>query len=166
MTQLPTPIRHFILALTCEIRSPAYLLLGEDDRLVEWGGELSLYNLSKLKKNIKVSQRLSFLAELLPIDANDIFLPAIRMEKRVYADVYIFHDEHGTWVLLLDSSASSAKLQRTQQRIFNLSLQLIKMKKEQAILAKANGLLEQRIKEPSAKADKPRAQLKTGTRQR
>ena len=56
MKHLPLPIQEFILSLTDDLLSPAYMLVTEDGRLIEWGGDLESYGVKDLEKNMDVSE--------------------------------------------------------------------------------------------------------------
>jgi hypothetical protein len=122
MIEFPAPICDFILALTFKTRAPAYLLVADDNRVVEWGGNLDSYNITGLKKDIDLDQQIYFLAGLLPLEDN-IFLPSIKMEGGIYADVYLFREVQRTWILLLGASATTLEQRRIQQKAYDLELE-------------------------------------------
>lgn len=123
MIEFPAPICDFILALTFETRAPAYLLVADDNSVVEWGGNLDSYNITGLQKGIDLDQQIYFLAGLLPLEDNNIFLPSVKMEGGLYADVYLFREAPRTWVLLLDASTSTIEQRRLQQKAYDLELE-------------------------------------------
>jgi PAS domain S-box-containing protein len=147
MAELPIPVRDFILELTEDSRSPAYLLVNGDTRLSEWGGDLSSYGINGLQKNMDVGEHVPFLQGLLPLETRNLFLPHMSAGEGVYADVYLFSREGGTWVLLLDSSADASKRQRMQQKANDLSLQVADLEREEEALYEAQTILEQRVRE-------------------
>jgi len=123
MIEFPGPICDFILALTFETRSPAYLLVADDNSVIEWGGNLDSYNITGLQKDKDLDQQIYFLAGLLPLEDNNIFLPSVKMEGGLYADVYLFREAQRTWVLLLDASTSTIEQRRLQQKAYDLELE-------------------------------------------
>src|SRR2546425_1138149 len=129
MIELPAPIRDFMMALTFETRSPADLLVGDDNTVVEWGGNLGSYNITGLQKDVDLDQQIYLLAGLFPLEDNSIFLPSVKMEGGLYADVYLFRGTQGTWVLLLDASAATIEQRRLQQKAHDLGLQVIELKR-------------------------------------
>lgn len=150
MTDLPAPIRDFILALTDETLSPAFLLLTDDGGLVEWGGDLDAYGIQGLKRSADVSEHISFLIGLLPLGSDSVFLPHIQTKADVYADVYLFKRDQGTWVLLLDSTADTAKRLQMQQKLYDSRLQVSDLEREGEALYKANAFLEELVRERTA----------------
>ncbi|MDX6692820.1 MAG: hypothetical protein QOF02_423 [Blastocatellia bacterium] len=147
MAELPTPIRDFILELTEDRRSPAYLLVGGAEGLTEWGGDLSSYGISGLQPNMDVGEHIPFLQGLLPLETRNLFLPHMSTGDGLYADVYLFSRDGGTWVLLLDSSADASRRQRMQQKANDLSLQVADLEREEEALYEAQTILEQRVRE-------------------
>jgi hypothetical protein len=130
MLEFPAPIHDFVLALTFETRLPAYLLVADDNTVIEWGGNLGTYNITGLQKNVDLDQQIYFLAGLLPLDEKNIFLPSVKMESGVYADVYLFRGAQGTWVLLLDASPTTIEQRRMQQKVHDLNLQVIELERK------------------------------------
>ena len=150
MTDLPTPIRDFIDRLNEDTRSPAYLLFNEEDELSEWGGDLESYGVTGLEKDMIVGEHLPFFAGLLPLDSGSAFLPNVQTTEGVFADLYLFRGNQGTWALFLDATARASKQQGLQQRTYNLGLQVSDLERETGSLGEAKGLLEQRVSEQTA----------------
>lgn len=160
MRDLPLPIRDFILSLTDEMLSPAYLLVTENGRLIEWGGDLESYGLKELEKDLDVSDHISFLVGVLPIESKSLFLPNVQTTTSVFADVYIFSREQGTWILLLDSTAERDRQQRMQQRLYDSRLQVTNLTREGDALYEANAVLEQMVSERTAELSQTILQLR------
>ncbi len=160
MSELPAPIRDCMLALTVENRTPAYLLVNGDNSLSEWGGELGDYGIPQPAAGMDVSERLPFLAGLLPLDARNLFLPYVQMATGLAADVYLFRGEQGTWVLLLDATSEVAQRQHMQQRTHDLSLQVGDLQREGGELYEAKSELEQRVRERTAELARTNQQLR------
>ena len=123
MSPLPASICDFILALTFETRAPAYLLVDADNKLVEWGGNLDSYNITGLQKNVEIDQQVYFLAGVLPLEDENVFLPSVKMEGGLYADIHFFRAAEGTWILFLDASVTTIEQRRLQQKAYDLELE-------------------------------------------
>ena len=123
MNEFPASICDFILALTFETRAPAYLLVGDDNKLAEWGGNLESYNITGLQKNVEVDQQVYFLAGVLPLEDENVFLPSVKMEGGLYADIHFFRAAEGTWILFLDASVTTIEQRRLQQKAYDLELE-------------------------------------------
>ncbi len=160
MSELPAPIRDCMLALTVENRTPAYLLVNGDNGLSEWGGELGDYGITQPAADMDVSERLPFLAGLLPLDTRNLFLPYVQMATGRAADVYLFRGEQGTWVLLLDATPEVVERQQKQQRTHDLTLQVVDLQREGGELFEANSELEQRVRERTAELARTNQQLR------
>jgi len=147
MRELPTPIRDLILLVTVDTRSPAYLLIDNDQRLSDWGGEVEAYGLAELQKGVDVAEQVSLITGLLPLD-NTIFLPFVNTDSGRSADVYLFRGEDGTtWMLLLNATADANKRQSLQQRAQDLVLQVTDLEREGDTLYQAKSELEARVRE-------------------
>lgn len=122
MLELPIPIRDYINVLIVETRSPAYFLVAKDGRLSYWGGECSIYGINNLRQGEYITKQALFLEGLLPLDESPIFLPCIKTNENVFADVHIFSGDEGDWVLLLDATSEQKKHSLMQQKGNDLSL--------------------------------------------
>jgi PAS domain S-box-containing protein len=160
MSELPTPIRDFILELTEDMRSPAYMLVDGENQLRAWGGDWGAHEVSGLDERIDVSEHVPFLQGMLPLETNNLFLPYVQTREGQYADIYLFHRKEGTWVLLLDATADAAKRQRMQQKAMNLGLQVSELEREGEQLYEAQSVLEKKIQEKTAELGEANLQLK------
>jgi PAS domain S-box-containing protein len=147
MSELPTPIRDFILELTEDMRSPAYMLVDRDNLLKAWGGEWGAHEVTGLDERLDVSEHVPFLQGLLPLETHNLFLPYVQTRAGQYADIYLFERKEGTWVLLLDATADATKRQRMQQKASDLSLQVADLEREEEALYRAQSVLEEKVRE-------------------
>lgn len=150
MNDLPLPIRDFILSLTDDMLSPAYLLVTEGGQLSDWGGDLASYGLNNLTQNVKVSDSVPFLFGVLPIEGKSLHLPHVQTQPGVFADVYVFGREQGTWVLLLDATVEASRRQTMQQKLYDSRLQVSDLERESDSLHDANIVLERLVSERTA----------------
>ncbi|MFH7030986.1 MAG: hypothetical protein ACHBN1_37980 [Heteroscytonema crispum UTEX LB 1556] len=116
MLDVPTPIIAYILTMMIETRSLAYLLVKKDGCLLAWGGKLTVYGVNNLRKGENIGQQVFFLEGLLPLDDVPLFLPRMKTEYGICADVHIFPAEEGDWVLLLDATLAEMQLSLIQQQ--------------------------------------------------
>jgi hypothetical protein len=156
---LPQPIRDFILALTDDTLSPAYLLVNET-KLSKWGGEIESYGVVGLHQGLDVGEHISFLTGILPLGEGSVFLPRVQTKPGVFADLYLFGREEGTWVLLLDATADSARRRTMQQNLYDSRLQATDLRKESKGLLEANVVLEELVRERTADLMQTILQLK------
>ncbi|HEY0375788.1 MAG TPA: PAS domain S-box protein [Pyrinomonadaceae bacterium] len=147
MSDLPVPVRDFILELTEDARSPAYMLVGDDNRLAAWGGDWSAHDVVGLDERMDVSEHITFLHGMLPLETPNVFLPNLQTHEGLYADVYLFRRKEGTWVLLLDATADASTRQRMQQKSHDLRLRVGELEREEDALYEVQGVLEEKVRE-------------------
>ena len=117
MIEIPTDIIKYIINFVVENRSLAYLLINKEARLSAWGGQLSIYGITNLQEGKDIGQQVFFLEGLLPLDDFPLFLPCMKTEEGICADVHLFPSEQGDWVLLLDAMWDETHIRRIQQQI-------------------------------------------------
>lgn len=122
MAEIPNDVILYILNFIIEERSLAYLLVKKDGSLLVWGGKLAEYGITNLSQGMQVSEQLFFLEGLLPLEDDPLFLPLIKIEIGICADIHIFPSDEGDWVLLLDSILDEKHLSAMQQEANDSSL--------------------------------------------
>jgi hypothetical protein len=128
MLDFPTSVIAYLLTFTIEKRSLAYLLVNKDGYLLSWGGKLTEYGVNNLRQGENAEKQVFFLAGLLPLDDVPLFLPCIKTEYGICADVHVFSTEEGDWVLLLDATCNEQHLAFIQQQANDFSLLQEKLK--------------------------------------
>ena len=148
MLKYPDAIKDFLLALVAETRLPAYLLVNEDETLVECGGELQLYGLDQLAPGALASEYVPFLTGLLPLDSSPMSLPYVKLESGLTADIYLFKADAGqTYVVLLDATWDARKRRAIQQKANELSLHLFERQQAEEELQHEKDALEALVQE-------------------
>ena len=160
MSNLPTQINEFMLKLMGDTRSPAYLLVNDKGRLLEWGGNLAVYGIHDLEKEMNAGEQVLFLEGMLPLETSPTFLPYMKTESGLYADVYLLREEAGTWVLFLDATFDARKREAIQQRANDLSLYVVEQQKEGEVLQQAKDELEELVERRTNALAKANFQLK------
>ena len=160
MPSLPSPISEFMLKLNMDTRSPAFLLVRNDGRLSEWGGDLAAYGIEGLLKDQAVGEQVFFLEGMLPLDASPLFLPYMKTDSGLSADIYLFNGEEGTWVLLLDATWDARKRKAIQQKANELSLYVVEQQKVEEELQQAKDELEELVERRTHALAKANFQLK------
>ncbi len=120
----PSPIRAYIHAHVIDKCYPAYLQVNTEGGLSDWGGALHHYGIDGLQIGQDAAERLPFLMGLLPVDENGLVLPWIETLSGCYADVHLLGFEHGTWIILLDTTGEAAQHCVMQQKINDINLHL------------------------------------------
>ncbi|OUL28723.1 hypothetical protein BV372_24605 [Nostoc sp. T09] len=122
MLNFPTPVIAYLLNFILEERSLAYLLVNKDGCLSAWGGKLAAYGVTNVKEGGNIKEQAFFLEGLLPLDDFPIFLPRIKTEYGICADVHLFPSEEGDWVLLLDATWDEKHCAFIQQQVNEFGL--------------------------------------------
>lgn len=122
MLDIPAPIINYLFNFIIDNRSLAYLLVSKNGCLSAWGGKLSAYGVTNLQQGENVKQQVFFLEGLLPLDDSPLFLPCLKTEYGICADVHIFPSTEGDWVLLLDATAHEMQIGLVQQYVNDISL--------------------------------------------
>ena len=122
MLDVPPAVVAYVLILMQEQLSLAYLLVSKDGCLLTWGGKLGAYGVTNLQKGTNVGEHIFFLEGLLPLDDLPLFLPRMKTEYGICADVHIFPTEEGDWVLLLDATKDELQLSVILQQVNDSSL--------------------------------------------
>jgi PAS domain S-box-containing protein len=144
----PEAIKDFMLSLVAETRLPAYLLVNDDETLVESGGELRLYGLDQLVIGGLASEYVPFLTGMLPLDTSPVSLPYVKLESGLTSDIYLFKADGGqTFVLLLDATWDAKKRRAIQQKANELSLTLFERQQAEEELQQEKDALESLVQE-------------------
>lgn len=122
MLDVPTPVIAYLLSFLLEELSLAYLLVNKDGCLSAWGGKLAAYGVSNLKVGEKIKEKIFFLEGMLPLDDFPLFLPRLKTEYGICADVHLFPSTEGDWILLLDATGDEKDCAFRQQQANNFSL--------------------------------------------
>jgi PAS domain S-box-containing protein len=146
--KFPDEVKSFMLALVAETRLPAYLLVSDDETIVETGGELRLYGLEQAAPGGVASEYVPFLTGMLPLDTSPMSLPYVKLESGLISDIYLFKTDGGrTYVVLLDATWDAKKRRAIQQKANELSLHLFERQQAEEELQQEKGALEALVQE-------------------
>jgi PAS domain S-box-containing protein len=160
MSNLPAQITDFMIKLMGDTRSPAYLLLNDKGHLIEWGGNLAVYGIHDLEKEMNAGEKVLFLEGMLPLEISPTFLPYMKSESGLYADVYLMRGDAGTWVLFLDATFDARKRKAIQQKANDLSLYVVEQQREGEVLQQAKDELEELVERRTNALARANFQLK------
>lgn len=118
----PSPISEYILSLANDERRFAYLAVDASGVLVDKGGDLGTYGLADLRLGAPASEQAFVLEGLLPATDSPLFLPCVKTEFHLLADIHIFRREGLDWVLLLDAASYEVRQKLLQQQANQHSL--------------------------------------------
>jgi adenylate cyclase len=119
---IPEAIAAFLQQLTAQSRSPAWLLVDRELKLVACGGALADYGLGSVRPGDAIFPQLEFLHGLLPLDGLPIALPCVQAATTGIADLHLIPDELGDWVLFLDATEEAERRRVLQQKVNDLAL--------------------------------------------
>lgn len=122
MSKLPELVDSYLKARCVGIRSPAYLRIDPGGILIEWGGECERYGLDDLSCGVPATDRVDFLAGLLPLPGASLTLPLVATSSDARADIHLFPHAGDCWVVLLDASATAREQRELQQKAHDLDL--------------------------------------------
>ncbi len=160
MLNLPAPVGEFMLKILSDTRTPAYLLVQDDGKLSDWGGDLDAYGIKDLQRDARAGEQVFFLEGLLPLDQSPTFLPYVKTDSGLSADVYLFRGEEGNWVLLLDATWDARKRKAIQQKANELSLYVVEQQREGEELRQAKDELEDLVEKRTHALARANFQLK------
>jgi PAS domain S-box-containing protein len=161
MLNVPSPVSDFMLKLLADTRSPAYLLVQKDGKLVDWGGDLAAYGIKDLQKEEPIGQQVFFLEGMLPLETSPTFLPYVKTDSGLSADVYMYEGEDGAaWVLLLDATWDARKRRAIQQKANELSLYVTEQQRAGEELQLAKDELEELVEKRTTALARANLQLK------
>ena len=140
MTLPPVVIAYLAQRMIAQ-RSLAYLQITTAGRCLSAAGELEKYGLSNIATGVEtgeeVCDRLPFLEAFLPLCNRSEILPQVHLSPDLIIDAHLIPNQlthqfapqrvfnkplDGGWLLLLDTTAETRKLQQLQQRGNELSL--------------------------------------------
>lgn len=112
MTRLPPELVVHLADYVQQERSPAYVSIGKDGRLTDFGGDHRQYGIGELQRGMPVGEQIPFLEALLPLPHATLVLPCIQIESGRWADVHILKEGRQHWVVFL--AVVEAELTRLQ----------------------------------------------------
>lgn len=158
MQHLPESVFNYFWDLAKTNFNPAYLRVDHERRLAAWGGDLQAFgiltdgaNIIGLEENEPITELLPYLEAEFPAAGESTVLPLIEIVAGRYADIHIFSDDNGYWILLLDQTDEAIQQQLLRQKANDLTL--LQNKNLQLIgkLELANKMLTDSVEEVRAK---------------
>ena len=131
MTSLPAPVLDLLHRQAVDRRSPAYVRIDSDARVLGIGGNLSKYGLNDLVIGDAVDAQLPYLQGLLDSDESDPHLLTVEADTGVVADVFLARDNTGDLVVLLDATFELEQQKLIQQITNELRLLQAQVASEQ-----------------------------------
>lgn len=129
MPDIPLPVfEHFCSQLGD--RSPAYFLMNQDGGVHQWGGRLAALGIASPQPGQHISDVLSFMEGLLPLDTPVLSLPKINNAPGTILDAHVFHTADGYALVVMDATAIHDRMAPWQQKTNELALLCEKQARE------------------------------------
>ncbi len=130
MPEFPDLIRRYLERHFIEYRSPAYLQLDAGHRIQSVGGTIQIYRPKELATGTPVEDCFPFLEGFFPLKSSEIVLPHLEIQPGIFSEVHLIDDKDSSWVILLNLSEESHKIDKLLQRENQLKLQESKALKD------------------------------------
>lgn len=141
MSALPAPVLAFLQEQAIETLAPAFLLLADDGSVLDWGGALDAYGIHDLERGVDAAERLPLLQGLLPLRERTEGVPLVETDGGVVADIDLFRNADGTWVVLRNVTRAVQREQALQQSRNAMQLLKARMAKREGSAAAGGGPL-------------------------
>ncbi len=122
MPDIPEAVLEFLQHILIENRSPAYLQISLDGRLLFAAGELGRYGLSAAENGKPAAHEVPLLEGLLPLQGSEVHLPCVQTPSGRFADILLLGGTQEQWVVFIDSEAQYDRQLLLQQRTNELNL--------------------------------------------
>lgn len=122
MADTPRAVLEYLAALVIETRSPAYIVVDDQGRIVSWGGDTAAYRLPSLAEGEPVGLAVAAVEGMIPHDGPPVCLPAVEVNSGQFVDVHVFEEAGQTWVLLTDATLETMQQALIQQRLNEVNL--------------------------------------------
>jgi signal transduction histidine kinase/ActR/RegA family two-component response regulator len=113
---LPEAIGRYLCEWIAERHPLAYLLLDLDGRIESWDGRLDRLGIGPLERGRDVAHQLFFMAGILPLPEERLYLPMVNYDGRHTLDVHILRMDAGYALILMDTQRQAREMAALQQR--------------------------------------------------
>lgn len=122
MHDLPNPVRALVCDISIAERTIAYLRVDERGTVTDAGGALVALGLGSVRVGAEAASVLAALAGALPADETPFCFSALALDSGSFADVHVFGDPTGAWVVLVDRTDQVHERRIAQQLANDMSL--------------------------------------------
>ncbi len=141
MSTFPPRVLTFLQEQAIDAQAPAFLLLADDGRMLDWGGALEAYGIRDPERGVDAVERVPLLQGILPLRTPRESVPLVETDAGVVADVDVFRDADGTWVVLRNVTGAVERERALQQSRNAMQLLEERMAKHEAATGESVGLL-------------------------
>lgn len=121
--KLPDAISRYIGSWLWGQGALAYVLLGHDTRVLQWGGALSQLGIKPLKKGKPIADQMFFMEGLLPLHQPAVYMAMIQPDSHHCLDLHLFRTDAGYGLILMDAAEAGSRLTAWQQKANATALQ-------------------------------------------
>jgi len=122
-------VSKYIIDRITDTESPAYCKVKRDGILLEWGGNFNAYGVSTLETGKDIGEQIIYLDGLSPDNKKSLFLPCVKTNSELFADIHVVPGGDEFWIILLDATTRAMQQQLLQQKGNTLSLLKEKLSK-------------------------------------
>ncbi|MCP5054381.1 MAG: hypothetical protein GY940_44855, partial [bacterium] len=127
MKKIPRFVLDYMQEIQISHHTPAFLKLTRDGILIDHGGDIQRFGITRPVLNAPLEDTVFFLDCYLPLKTPGITLNKVEATTGVFADIHIFNrgDQQGkplTWVLFLDKTETEKELRSILQKSNQLQL--------------------------------------------
>lgn len=119
MQSLPPSVAQYLSQHTQTARCNGYVHLNNQHLIEDANGHLAETDLSTLDKQIALEQQLPIVAGLLAAHHTTTTIHNVHIDQDSYFDVHLFSDDHGNWIVFVDTTEPGVQLQKEQQQRLN-----------------------------------------------
>lgn len=119
---LPASVAESLVTLLVSKRDLAYFLVDTSQTLVRAGGNLNHFGLGEVELGNSAVNQLLFLEGLLPLGETPFVIESMEMPSGQAADVHLYSDREGAWILLMDVTSEHNAARRVQQKAYDMTL--------------------------------------------
>jgi len=122
VADVPASVADYLRSLLYTERTIAYFLVDSSLMLIHAGGDLASHGLESLEIGRPACEQVGFLEGLLPLAESPFLLKAVQTSPERAADVHLFSNHEGDWVVLIDVTAEHEQARRMQQKAYDMTL--------------------------------------------
>lgn len=104
MDLIPKQIAEYLESLSINRLTSGYLKLDKNGAIIDWTGEVALFNSEAPKAGEDIYEYCSILEGILPLESKQAVLPRIEMTNNLFADIHLLFDENYYWIIFIDTT--------------------------------------------------------------
>lgn len=123
MLNYPKEISEYLMNVIKKNFNPAYLTVDKSGILTDFSANITDYGLTSFEKGAPLDRQTFYFEGLLPLEKDaEVYLPHIKFENNLSADVYIFSEEDKDQIILFNEWEKEEEIFYIQQRSNEASL--------------------------------------------